>query len=174
MQFCPSIFKPIIDRNPHCRMEELTNFQRIDARGCLAGKLRMINRIVTNSYNKVLRDHGIEVTVAQLNLLATISKMDKPRQVDVCMELGIEKSTLSRDLERLRVQNLVTRKAHPEGGPGYLILTERGLEYMDLMLPVWQKAQNEMKMAMGLEAVEAVNKLAALMKIKYLSPNPVM
>jgi|GEM_PF-3406926 len=155
-------------------MQELTNYHRIDARGCLAGKLRMINRIVTNSYNKTLREHGIEITVSQLNLLATISKMDKPRQVDICMELGIEKSTLSRDLERLRAQHLIPRKTHPEGGPGYLVLTERGLEYMDQMLPVWQKAQNEMKMAMGLEAVEAVNKLAALMKIKYLNPNPAL
>ena len=152
-------------------MQELSNYHRIDARGCLAGKLRMINRIVTNSYNRVLREHGMEITVAQLNLLATISKMDKPRQVDICLELGIEKSTLSRDLERLRTQDLITRKANPEGGPGYLVLTERGFEYMDKMLPVWQKAQNEMKLAMGIEAVEAVNKLAALMKIKYLSPS---
>lgn len=155
-------------------MQELTNIERIDARSCLAGKLRMINRIVTNSYNKTLRENGVEITVSQLNLLATISKMDKPRQVDICQELGIEKSTLSRDLERLRTQDLITRIPHPEGGPGYLVLTERGLEYMDSMLPVWQKAQNEMKMAMGLEAVEAVNKLAALLKIKYLSPNLVV
>lgn len=155
-------------------MQDLANIQQIDARGCLAGKLRMINRIVTNSYNKTLRENGVDVTVSQMNLLSTISRMEKPRQVDICMELGIEKSTLSRDLDRLRAQDMITRKPHPEGGPGYLALTERGFSYMDNMLPIWLKAQNEMKMAMGLEAVEAVNKLAALLKIKYLSPNPVV
>ena len=50
----------------------------------------------------------------------------------------------------LRAQHLTTRKTHPEGSPGYVVLTNPGLEYMDKMLPVWQKAQNENENGLGI------------------------
>ncbi|HEY4769754.1 MAG TPA: MarR family transcriptional regulator, partial [Myxococcales bacterium] len=66
---------------------------------CLAVRVRRLGRVITRVYDAALAPHG--VTIAQLNLLTAIVAADGPRPTDLVRILDVEKSTLSRDLQRM-------------------------------------------------------------------------
>jgi DNA-binding MarR family transcriptional regulator len=72
------------------------------AQQCIAVRLRMLSRAVTRIYNQALRPYGL--TTSQMNILVAISCLGEARQQDVCQALHLEKSTLSRDVVRMRRQ----------------------------------------------------------------------
>src|SRR5262245_47198963 len=92
------------DTPPECRM----------ASECLAGRLRALNRVVTGIYDTELRPH--KVRVSQMNVLVAIAAMAPVRAADVCRRLRLDKSTLSRDLDRLLERGWV--RATPGRGRG--------------------------------------------------------
>ena len=66
---------------------------------CLAGRARLISRAVSSIYEDALRPHGI--TTAQMAILAAVTSLGRPRSSDVARVLCLEKSTLSRNLDRM-------------------------------------------------------------------------
>src|SRR5580704_8410998 len=67
---------------------------------CLAVQLRMLNRVVTNVYDEVLRPLGLKAS--QMNILVAAHKMRIARPADVCARLHLDVSTLSRNVERMK------------------------------------------------------------------------
>ena len=80
--------------------ESLQSKVALIAEECIAVSLRLLTRAVTKIYNHALRPHGL--TVGQMNILVAASLMGPARQQDICRVLFLEKSTLSRDLTRMR------------------------------------------------------------------------
>ncbi len=77
---------------------ETTTVEEI-AEQCVAVRLRLLTRAVTGIYNRALRPHGL--TVSQMNILVAVSCMREAKPREVCRALHLEKSTLSRDAERM-------------------------------------------------------------------------
>ena len=78
---------------------------RYVAERCFAGNIRMINRAVSTFYDNALRPHGIRTS--QLALLVSIADADAEgadragaRPSDLCDRLRMDKSTLSRTVDR--------------------------------------------------------------------------
>src|SRR3954453_11179233 len=69
---------------------------------CIAVRLRMLNRVVTNLYDDALRPLGLKVS--QMNILVAAAKMGTARPVDVCDYLHLDVSTLSRNVERMKAR----------------------------------------------------------------------
>src|SRR4051795_7541299 len=69
---------------------------------CIAVRLRMLNRIITNIYDDALRP--LDLKVSQMNILVAAAKMGTARPADVCEHLHLDVSTLSRNVERMRAR----------------------------------------------------------------------
>src|SRR5919204_2302534 len=70
------------------------------AASCVAVRLRLLNRVVTNLYDNALRPLGLKVS--QLNILVVTAKLGLARPARVCDILQLDASTLSRNVERMR------------------------------------------------------------------------
>src|SRR4029077_15568496 len=84
-------------------MTDRTNNQvdRIAA-SCIAVRLRMLNRVVTNLYDEALRPLGLKVS--QLHILVVTAKLGVAQPAKVCDLFQLDASTLSRNVERMRAR----------------------------------------------------------------------
>lgn len=65
---------------------------------CVAARLRMLNRVITNIYDDALRP--LDLKVSQMNILVAAAKMGTAGPSAVCDHLHLDISTLSRNVER--------------------------------------------------------------------------
>src|SRR3954468_7778711 len=67
---------------------------------CIAVRMRMLNRVITNIYDDALRPLGLKVS--QMNILVAAAKMGTARPLEVCEYLHLDVSTLSRNVDRMK------------------------------------------------------------------------
>ena len=72
------------------------------AQSCIALRLRLLNRVVTNLYYDALRPLGLKVS--QLNILVVTAKLGLAQPAKVCDLFRLDASTLSRNVERMRAR----------------------------------------------------------------------
>src|SRR5436305_2515731 len=84
----------------HTIMDQATT-SSIDtiSRTCIAVRLRLLNRVVTNFYDDALRPLGLKVS--QLNILVVTARLGVARPTRVCEILQLDASTLSRNVKRM-------------------------------------------------------------------------
>ena len=71
------------------------------SRTCIAVRLRLLNRVVTNFYDDALRPLGLKIS--QLNILIVTAKLGLARPAQVCEILQLDASTLSRALTVIKI-----------------------------------------------------------------------
>jgi DNA-binding MarR family transcriptional regulator len=140
------------DAAPECRI----------AGECLAGRVRVLNRVVTGIYDAALRPYKIRIS--QMNILVVIAAVGPVRATDVSRRLKLDKSTLSRDLDRLLARRLV--RARPaEGRTKNLEATDAGRALIEKVMPAWEIAQERVRAILGAaltkEIYDAANRLRA-------------
>ncbi len=120
---------------------------------CLAAKVRRLHRVVVGAYDEALRPRGL--TVAQLDLLMTLLTADRDlRPADLARALQMDRSTLSRNLARLRRRGLVAGGDRPGS---HLTVTAEGRRLAEDAADAWlatQRATAEMLGADGLAALD--------------------
>lgn len=127
-------------------------------RECIAVRLRMANRVVTKIYDDALRPFGLRI--AQMSLLAFAESQGLLRQSEICAQLQLDSSTLSRNLERMRMNGWLREtpgedcRAHPYQ------LTATGRKLLRKAMPAWVEAQEKARALLGEEAVAALWKFA--------------
>jgi DNA-binding MarR family transcriptional regulator len=121
---------------------------------CIAVRLRMIHRVVSGLYDTTLRPHGLRVS--QMNVLAAVARAGPVRPVDLCRVLRLDKSTLSRDVERLRRRGWLEVAAGDDARSRRLHITPAGSALLAECLPAWRKAQRQARKLLGDEAVAAL------------------
>jgi DNA-binding MarR family transcriptional regulator len=120
---------------------------------CLAGRVRVLNRVITGIYDDALRPH--KVRVSQMNVLVAIAALGKTRATDVCRLLRLDKSTLSRDLDRLLARRLV-RATPAQGRTKDLEATDAGRALIEKVMPAWQIAQERVREILGAALTKGV------------------
>src|SRR5262245_39347188 len=108
---------------------------------CVAVRLRLLTRAVTKIYNQALRPHGL--TVSQMNILVAVSYLGQAKQQEICKALHLEKSTLSRDLARMRERGWVTEAPGDDGRSSLLKVTAYGGKLLQSAIPAWRQAQQQ-------------------------------
>ncbi|MFQ5502514.1 MAG: MarR family winged helix-turn-helix transcriptional regulator, partial [Phycisphaerae bacterium] len=78
--------------------DALANTVDTIASECLAVRIRLLNRTITNIFDDALRPLGLKVS--QLNVLVVVAKRGPVSPTEVGRVLHLEKSTLSRNTER--------------------------------------------------------------------------
>ena len=124
------------------------------ARECLAGRIRRLNRQVTAIYDDTLRPLGLRVS--QLNVMALIANKSRCTASEVGSLLQLEKSTLSRNLDRLRKQGWVEVEPGEDGRSRVLSISSAGRKLLRRALPLWREAQRRTRKLLGSNAVDAI------------------
>ena len=113
---------------------------------CLAGRVRVLNRVITGIYDVALRPHNVRVS--QMNVLVAIAALGPVRATDVCRRLRLDKSTLSRDLDRLLARGWV-RATPGVGRTQDLEATAAGRALIKTVMPAWEVAQERVRGVLG-------------------------
>ena len=124
---------------------------------CLAARVRLLNRQVLRLYDEALRPLGIKVT--QLNVLVALARLGPCRPTEMTQVLDMEKSTLSRNLERLRLRGWAEVGPGPSGRTQMVSLTLKGQQLLDEALPRWEAAQRQTEQLLGASTTEALRQL---------------
>ncbi len=130
--------------------------QRI-AGQCLAGRARLISRAVSGLYEEELRPHGI--TTAQTGILAVVAVRGESRPSDVASILCLEKSTLSRNLDRMIERGWVEVVPGDDARSQRLRVTAKGARLVERIAPAWRSAQQRARALLGEQGAAALHRL---------------
>ena len=122
---------------------------------CVAVRLRMLNRVVTNIYDDALR--SLDLKVSQMNILVAAAKMGTTRPVGVCEHLHLDVSTLSRNVERMKARGWLEVVPDEDGRSQPFRLTPQGRKLLDKAIPAWTEAQQQVRQLLGEAFVEHLN-----------------
>jgi DNA-binding MarR family transcriptional regulator len=130
----------------------------IIARECIAVRLRLLNRVVTNIYDHALRPLGLKAS--QLNILVVAGKLGVARPAKVCAFLQLDASTLSRNVERMRSRGWVEIVPEEDARAQSFRLTLQGKRLIDQAVPAWEKAQQEARALLDREGFALIERAA--------------
>lgn len=122
---------------------------------CIAVRLRMLNRIITNIYDDALRP--LDLKVSQMNILVAAAKMGTARPAEVCEHLHLDVSTLSRNVERMKARGWLEVVPDEDGRSQPFRLTPQGRRLLDKAVPAWSAAQQKVKTLLGDGIVDQLN-----------------
>ena len=129
------------------------------ARECVAVRLRMLNRIVTNIYDDALRP--LDLKVSQMNMLVAAAKMGVVRPAEVCQRLHLDVSTLSRNVERMKARGWLEVVPDEDGRSQPFSLTPKGRKLLEKAIPAWEEAQKHVTKVLGDGFVDQLKQSAA-------------
>src|ERR1700749_297977 len=99
------------------------------ASDCVAVRLRMLNRVITNIYDDALR--SLNLKVSQMNILVAAAKMGTARPIEVCGHLHLDISTLSRNVERMKARGWLEVVPDDDGRSQPFRLTAQGRKLLE-------------------------------------------
>ena len=128
------------------------------ARTCIAVRLRLLNRVVTNLYDDALRPLGLKVS--QLNILIVTAKLGLARPPQVCDILQLDASTLSRNVKPLQAHGWLEVVPDEDARAQPFRLTLQGKRLIEKALPAWEEAQRQATELLGSEGVALLDRAA--------------
>ena len=127
------------------------------AKECLGTRVRLLNRIVTKAYDDCLRPIGLRT--AQQSILVAISLMKTPTPKHIERRLSLDKSTVSRNVERMQRRGWVEFVSAEDGRSHYLKLTPKGQKLLRESAAAWEQAQKKVSVLLGKEGVAALSRI---------------
>lgn len=124
---------------------------------CVAVRLRMLNRAVTNTYDSALRP--LHLRVSQMNILVAAAKMGTARPLEVCQYLHLDVSTLSRNVERMKARGWLEVVPDADGRSQPFQLTAKGRKLLEKAVPAWNEAQEQVTRVLGDGFVHQLNRV---------------
>ena len=129
---------------------------------CVASQIRQLNRSVSRIYDERLRPHGL--TISQFNILVAIANMGEVSPQIIGSTLNLEKSTLSRGLERM-IKKEWLEACYSEGGRVQTItLTEAGKRQILEASHSWSKAQEQVEQLVEYNDISSLFNMTRSMK----------
>ena len=131
-------------------------------RFCVCANIRKADRLTRQFYDQVMEPSGLPITQFTLisNLIA-VSPVSVQRLAEV---LGMDRTTLTRNLEVLARQSLVTVEEGQDRRMRVVSLTMRGQEIFDQALPYWNKAQSQIIEMLGSQHYEELLQVLQLVE----------
>ncbi len=128
------------------------------ARTCIAVRLRLLNRVVTNLYDDALRPLGLKVS--QLNILIVTARLGLARPAQVCDILQLDTSTLSRNVERMKAHGWLEVVPDEDARAQPFRLTDQGRRLIEKAVPAWEEAQRQATDLLGDEGIALLDRAA--------------
>jgi DNA-binding MarR family transcriptional regulator len=139
--------------------------QRLRVRNeCTASHLRRASRAISRIHDQALEPSGL--SGAQFSLLVALSLFGEAPLQRVAEELGLDRTTLTRNLQPLERDGLVGSSPGKDQRVRLLRLTDAGQRALQRAYPLWEKAQSAVVKALGqqrwttlLDGLEATSRL---------------
>src|SRR5437764_3024960 len=128
------------------------------SRTCIAVRLRLLNRVVTNFYDEALRPLGLKVS--QLNILIVTARLGLARPAQVCEILQLDTSTLSRNVKPLQAHDWLEVVPGKDARAQPFRLTPLGERLLEKAVPAWEEAQRQATELLGSEGVALLDRAA--------------
>ncbi|MGE8410474.1 MAG: MarR family winged helix-turn-helix transcriptional regulator [Pseudomonas sp.] len=114
---------------------------------CICTHLRRAARGVSRHYDEALDGFGINV--AQFSLLRHLQRLDKPSISSLAEAMGLDRSTLGRNLKVLEADGLVAMAEGDDLRNRLVLLTEQGKARLLAAEPAWEQAQERLVDTLG-------------------------
>lgn len=121
---------------------------------CVCFNLRWVTRVVTKFFAAELRRQGIRPT--QTPILQALKKRSHWNMAELSDWLGMERTTLLRNLRPLQRDGLVSATGTGRGGRVQLSLTDKGRQQIEKMIPAWRTAQSALVKTLGEQRWSAI------------------
>ncbi len=138
--------------------DTLTSTVDTIASECIAVRIRLLNRTVTNIFDEALRPLGVKVS--QLNVMMVVAKRGPTSPGDVARRLNMEKSTLSRNVDRMRTRGWLEVSEGDSGRKQILELGTAGRKLIEKSVPLWKKAQAQTEAVLGQQGARSIHRAA--------------
>lgn len=130
----------------------------------MVSNTRKAARAITRRYDAYARPFGI--TSTQFSLMGTLLESGEQTVSELAEQRGFERTTLTRNLDRLETMGLVKSRPAATGNRRLCSVTAEGRTLLERMLPVWRQAQAEVRAELGAEAfdqtIATLKRLAAV------------
>ncbi|WP_374563044.1 MarR family winged helix-turn-helix transcriptional regulator [Ideonella sp.] len=124
---------------------------------CTHDKLRRLMRRMSAHYDARLRQVGLKTT--QFSLLARVGHLGPVRPADLAEAMGLDASTLTRNLKPLAQAGWLTVNAGVDARSRLVSLTDTGrAKLLEARVP-WREAQAALAVQLGAERVTALHAL---------------
>ncbi|AKJ32148.1 MarR family winged helix-turn-helix transcriptional regulator [Caldimonas brevitalea] len=123
---------------------------------CHCGTLRQAVRAITKVYDAKLSRHGIKIT--QFTILSVVKERGRVTTGELAKGLLMDSTTLSRTLATLKRAGLVDCEVGAEDlRERYWRVTRLGSSTLNKSQKDWQDAQEELRMAAGMQNVRDID-----------------
>ena len=139
-------------------MDKATSSIDTISKTCIAVRLRLLNRVITNFYDDALRPLGLKVS--QLNILIVTARLNLARPAQVCEILQLDTSTLSRNVKPLQAHGWLEVVSDEDARAQPFRLTPRGKRLIEQAVPAWEAAQRRATELLGSEGIALLDKAA--------------
>jgi DNA-binding MarR family transcriptional regulator len=121
---------------------------------CTCFNIRRVSRVITQFFDNEGGRHNLRPT--QTPILRALQAKNEWSMAELSEWLGMERTTLLRNLRPLQRDGLVRAKGGGRGGHVKLEITERGRTTVAKMLPAWRTAQDKVVAILGKERWSAI------------------
>ena len=121
---------------------------------CACFNVRRVARVITQFFDAEVRRHGVRPT--QTPILGALRAKRGWGMAELSDWLGMERTTLLRNLRPLQRDGLVRVNGGGRGGHVELEITEKGRAAMAKIYPAWRSAQNKVVATLGKERWSAI------------------
>jgi DNA-binding MarR family transcriptional regulator len=128
------------------------------AANCVAARMRMLNRVVTNLYDEALRPLGLKTS--QFNIMVVTAKLVLAQPKKVCDILQLDTSTLSRNVERMRANGWLETMSGEDARKQPFRLTPVGEKLLKKAVVIWDQAQKQAQELLGSDGVALLTRMA--------------
>ena len=133
-------------------MKQLLDMTSVE--NCTCFNVRRVSRAITQFFDAGVRQHGIRPT--QTPILRALQAKNGWSMAELSEWLGLERTTLLRNLRPLRRDGLVRTRGGGSGGQVELEITEKGRKILAKVLPAWRSAQDKVVATLGQERWSAI------------------
>jgi len=125
--------------------------------GCTNFKLRQLLRRVSLGYDHSMAECGLKIT--QYSLLSHVEKLGPITQAELAKTMGMDSSTLSRNLRPLEAAGWIAVEAGDDARSHALVCTASGKEKRKEAQTLWKRAQLQLNERVGVDDVIALHAL---------------
>jgi DNA-binding MarR family transcriptional regulator len=138
--------------------------QGMSAGTCTCGELRKAARAITLLYDDAFKSSGLLST--QFGVLQIICDIDSIRISDLADNLGMDRTTLTRNLSVLERQGFIQISQGKDHRTRIVTATQKGRSAVAKAILLWNKIQHKVKQEMGESSWhELMQNLGQLLKV---------
>ncbi|KAF1083926.1 transcriptional regulator SlyA [Sporotomaculum syntrophicum] len=132
--------------------EDLKELSRRTGQACVGFNLRKASRLLMRLYDEAFEPLGLKGT--QFSLLMAVVGNNGAAIGELAQPLGMERSTLSRNITVLQKKGLVTVEEGEDRRQQRISITDSGVSVLQKAQPLWQGVQERLACELGEERIK--------------------